>query len=50
MKERPVPTSIYLLPSKIDELKKIAFEQGYNSRNELISDILTKWLEKNKKS
>lgn len=43
--ERPVVTSITLQPSKLKRLAFKALEKGYNSRNELISSILTNWLE-----
>ena len=49
MGERAVSTSISLTPTQIDELKKIALENGYNSRNELIAKILTNWLEEKSK-
>ena len=48
-KERPVTTSISLEPSKLDRLMQKAFEKGYTSRNNLISFILTDWLEKDDK-
>ena len=44
--ERAVTTSIGLEPSKLDALKRIALEKGYKSRNDLISSILTNWIEK----
>lgn len=48
-KERPVTTSISLEQSKLDEIKRRAFEKGCTSRNDLIYQILTNWLEKDSK-
>lgn len=48
-KERPVSTSISLEPSKLNDLKRLAFEKSYKSRNDLIASILTNWLEKENK-
>lgn len=49
-RERPTPTSISLLPSKIYFLEQYAYQNSdkYNSRNHLIDTILTKWIEENK--
>ena len=49
-KERTVVTSISLEPSKIDFLKRKAFEGGYKSRNDLIYSILTNWTQTEKES
>lgn len=49
-KERPVTTSIGLENSKLQEIKRISIEKGYKSRNELIYEILTNWLEKEKEA
>jgi len=48
-KERPVTTSISLEQSKLDEIKRRAFARGCSSRNDLIYQILTNWLEKDSK-
>ena len=47
--ERPVTTSIYLEQSKLDKFAFIALELKLNSRNHLIANILTDWLDKYEK-
>ena len=49
-RERPTPTSISLLPSKIYFLEDYAHQNSdkYNSRNHLIDTIITEWIEKHK--
>jgi metal-responsive CopG/Arc/MetJ family transcriptional regulator len=50
MKERLTTTSIGLEPSKIDDLDRIAIQNGFRSRNQLIVKILTDFIKKSKDS
>lgn len=44
MKDRPVTTSVSILSSDLDKLEKIAINEGFRSRNQLIMNIVSSWL------
>lgn len=47
--EKPITTSISILPSHNKFLKLKAIEKGYRSRNDLIAFVLCEWIEKEQK-